>query len=237
MNGEKEWFLQTLAASQLEISNQLKLITKYFSQPVKLAISTEQISGYLAITNNLVVSGEMVLKKGKLRISMNKELPYSIIQIENVMKYIIMAQETLTSQNFVIALEQIDKMSRMIRRTRQQLYSKDPLSSYMFSVARQDSVVEKDNFVDINLNQTKLRLNIYHFKKIPLINTKPEEYEDAFKIFRKTLAYTKHHNLPEIEDCIEIEIEHPPMKQIMERIYIVEQLIRECVYNLQCFKN
>ena len=236
---EMNWFLETLESSQREIQEQLELILKYFSQPVKLAISTEQASGYLAITNNLVVSGEMVLKKGKSRISVNKECPYSILQIENIIKYIIMASESVDSTHFVTALEQIDKMSRMIRRTRQQLYSRDPSMSFGSSFIRQGSFIEKEHLVDINLNENRLLINIYHFKKSssdPLTALGEEQYQDIYKLFKKAIPHSTHRGLPEIDECIELEIDHPPMKQILERILVVEQLIRECIYNLQCFK-
>eukprot|EP00834_Sanchytrium_tribonematis_P008725 NODE_1143_length_2030_cov_0.555153.p2 type:complete len:240 gc:universal NODE_1143_length_2030_cov_0.555153:1254-1973(+) len=232
---EQEWYLQTLSTAQKDILQQLQIILKYFSQPVKLAISTEQISGYLAITNNLVLSGEMVLKKGKSKISVNKEIPYSIIQIENIIKYIIMASESLDVGHFITALEQIDKMSRMIRRTRQQLYFRDPSLSFAHSFIRQGSFVEKDHIIDINLNENRLIIYIYHFRKTIDYNYSLEEYQDVYKIFKRIIPNTNKH-LPEIEGCIELEIEHPPMKQVLERIHVVEQLIRECIYTLQCFK-
>eukprot|EP00834_Sanchytrium_tribonematis_P007001 NODE_576_length_5827_cov_0.654853.p3 type:complete len:212 gc:universal NODE_576_length_5827_cov_0.654853:5622-4987(-) len=204
---EQEWYLQTLSTAQKEILQQLQIILKYFSQPVKLAISTEQISGYLAITNNLVLSGE----------------------------YIIMASESLDVGHFITALEQIDKMSRMIRRTRQQLYFRDPSLSFAHSFIKQGSFVEKDHIIDINLNENRLIIYIYHFRKTIDYNYSLEEYQDVYKIFKRIIPNTNKH-LPEIEGCIELEIEHPPMKQVLERIHVVEQLIRECIYNLQCFK-
>eukprot|EP00835_Amoeboradix_gromovi_P001871 NODE_95_length_21460_cov_0.300220.p10 type:complete len:244 gc:universal NODE_95_length_21460_cov_0.300220:9138-9869(+) len=237
---ERDWYLNTLESTQQEILEQLDVILSYFSRDVKLAISTEFASGYLGIKNNLVMSGEIVLsKKGKAKVSLNKEIPYSIIQIENIIKYIIMAGDSLSStQHFVMALEQIDKMSRMIRRTRQQLYFRDPAKSFAASVFRQDSFIEKEHIVDLNLNENKLVVNIYHLKKGALSSQHTlDEYQDVYRIFKKVIQpHQGHKHLVEIDDCIEFEVDHPPMKQILERILVVEQLIRECIYNLQCFK-